>query len=184
MRLFSRMFFARRLCLGVAVIGILSGVNESSAQVATYYWKDNNNNGQWDWSNNQWWYGEGSYLVGGVNNNGGAVIYFENNGQTTTTINNASAFTGGWFKLNSIYAAANSTGRNYVVNVVSGQTGIELYGKIETISGGGTLSFANIDVQLGGAAEINAVGNTVTLGGLRMNGQTLNSYGPLEVATC
>ncbi|NDD14309.1 MAG: hypothetical protein EB072_17130, partial [Betaproteobacteria bacterium] len=165
---------SRLLSVFAAVVFFLAP-NFGSAQ--NYYWKDYNNNGQWDWSNNQWWSSSANSNVGVPQSDGGAIIWFENTGNQTTTINSGTGFLGGWFKLNSIYAAANSTGRNYVVNVKTGESGIELYNKLETVSGGGTLSFANIDVQLGANAEINAVGNTLTLGGLRMNGKTLNSYG-------
>ena len=164
-----------RILAGVIALAFV-GANEE-VQAQNYYWKDYNNNGQWDWSNNQWYGSSQNNFVGAPQSDGGAIIWFENMGNQTTTINSGTGFSGGWFKLNSVYAAANSTGKNYIVNVKSGETGIELYNKIETISGGGTLSFANIDVQLGANAEINAVGNTLTLGGLRMNGKTLNSWG-------
>ena len=164
-----------RILAGVIALAFV-GANEE-VQAQNYYWKDYNNNGQWDWSNNQWYGSSQGNFVGAPQSDGGAIIWFENMGNQTTTINSGTGFSGGWFKLNSVYAAANSTGKNYIVNVKSGETGIELYNKIETISGGGTLSFANIDVQLGANAEINAVGNTLTLGGLRMNGKTLSSWG-------
>ena len=164
-----------RILAGVIALAFV-GANEE-VQAQNYYWKDYNNNGQWDWSNNQWYGSSQGSNVGAPQADGGAIIWFENMGNQTTTINSGTGFSGGWFKLNSVYAAANSTGKNYIVNVKSGETGIELYNKIETISGGGTLSFANIDVQLGANAEINADGNTLTLGGLRMNGKTLNSWG-------
>ncbi len=164
-----------RILAGVIALAFV-GANEE-VQAQNYYWKDYNNNGQWDWSNNQWYGSSENRDVGAPRADGGAIIWFENMGNQTTTINSGTGFSGGWFKLNSVYAAANSTGRNYIVNVKSGEVGIELYNKIETISGGGALSFANIDVQLGLNAQINAVGNTLTLGGLRMNGKTLDSYG-------
>ena len=163
------------LFIPTALFLVLGGAHQAQAQ--NYYWKDYNNNGQWDWGNNQWYGSSQGNTVGAPQSDGGAIIWFENTGNQTTTINSGTGFSGGWFKLNSVYAAANSTSRNYIVNVKSGETGIELYNKIETISGGGTLSFANIDVQLGANAQINAVGNTLTLGGLRMNGKTLDSYG-------
>ena len=164
-----------RILAGVIALAFV-GANEE-AQAQNYYWKDEAGNGQWDWGGRQWWSSSINNFVGAPQSDGGAIIWFENTGGQTTTINSGAGFSGGWFKLNSVYAAANSASRNYIVNVKSGEAGIELYNKIETISGGGTLSFANIDVQLGANAQINAVGNTLTLGGLRMNGKTLDSYG-------
>ena len=106
---FSQRFSAKAVTQVISTL-IFLWANSSIAQLSTYYWKDNNNNGQWDWSNNQWWHSENNGLSGSVNNNGGARVYFENTGQQATTINNAGAFSGGWFKLNSIFAAANSRG--------------------------------------------------------------------------
>ena len=145
-----------------------------NASAQNFYWKDNAGNGRWDWGSSQWYSSSAGGNVGAPATDGSAIIWFENTGGTNTFIN--SGFTGGWFKLNSLYTAANSTGRNYVVNVEGGGTGIELYNKIETVSGGGTLTI-NAAIQLGANSEINAVGGSLTLGELRMNGKTLNSYG-------
>ena len=161
-----------RILAGVIALAFV-GANEE-VQAQNYYWKDYNNNGQWDWSNNQWYGSSQNNFVGAPQSDGGAIIWFENMGNQTTTIN--SGFTAGWFKLNSLYTAANSTGKNYVVNVGGGGTGIELYNKIETVSGGGNLTI-NAATQLGANSEINAVGGSLTLGELRMNGKTLNTYG-------
>jgi len=146
----------------------------SQAQISTYYWKDSAGNGRWDWATAQWYSAASSGDVGSMTSGGGAIAYFENTGGQTTYIN--SGFTSGWFKINSLYTAANSTGRTYTVQTESGGTGIELFSKMETISGGGALTIL-CETQLGDTAEINAVGGTLTLGALRMNGQTLNSYG-------
>ena len=166
MRLPSRFFAAAVTFLLVAATPQVHSQN--------FYWKDNANSARWDWGGSQWWSSSASANVGAPATDGSAIIWFENTGAQTTYIN--AGFSGGWFKLNSLYAAANSTGRNYVVNVENGGTGIELYSKIETVSGGGTLT-VNGAVQLGANSEINAVGGSLTLGEVRMNGKTLNSYG-------
>ena len=161
-----------RILAGVIALAFV-GANEE-VQAQNYYWKDQAGNGQWDWGGAQWWSSSQGNFVGAPQSDGGAIIWFENMGSQTTTIN--SGFTGGWFKLNSLYTAAISTGKNYVVNVGGGGTGIELYNKIETVSGGGNLTI-NAATQLGANSEINAVGGSLTLGELRMNGKTLNTYG-------
>ena len=164
--------YPNALLVAIMASFFVAAINNASAQ--NFYWKDNAANGRWDWSTEQWYSSSAGGLVGAPATDDSAIIWFENTGGQTTYIN--SGFTGGWFKLNSLYTAANSTGRNYVVNVEGGGTGIELYSKIETISGGGTLTI-NAATQLGANSEINAVGGSLTLGELRMNGKTLNSYG-------
>ncbi len=86
-----------------------------------------------------------------------------------------SGATNGYFLLNAIFTSDNST-RAYVINAENGISGVGLYNKIETLSGGGSLTF-NCDVKLYATAEINAVGASLTLANLLMNGQTLSSYG-------
>ena len=144
------------------------------AQTDTYYWKDNAGNGRWDWGSAQWFSQNAGTDVGSMLSTGGAIAYFENTGGTDTFIN--SGFSGGWFRMNSLYTAGNSTGRSYTVDTENFGTGIELYSKMETVTGGGTLTI-DCETQLGAGAEINAVGGTLTLGALRMNNQTLLSYG-------
>jgi hypothetical protein len=157
------------ICL---LVGFL--VPHSFALTSTYYWKDNAGNGRWDWGSSQWYSAASGSNVGSMTSGGGAIAYFENTGSQTTYIN--SGFTGGWFKINSLYTAANSSGRTYTVQTENGGTGIELFSKMETISGGGALTI-NCETQLGANSEINAAGGTLTLGALRMNSFTLNSFG-------
>ena len=161
-----------------SVCGVVSAllfvISTHDACAQNFYWKDTAGNGRWDWGTSQWFSSSAGFNVGAPATNGSAIIWFENVGGTNTFIN--AGFTGGWFKLNSLYTAANSTGRSYVINVENGGTGIEVYNKIETISGGGALAI-NAATQLGANSEINAVGGSLTLGELRMNGQTLSSFG-------
>ncbi|MFM8887395.1 MAG: autotransporter-associated beta strand repeat-containing protein, partial [Chthoniobacterales bacterium] len=166
---------ARRLGLLIvfAALLVVAESPDASAQTTSYYWKDQQGNGRWFWGGNQWYVGGGGE-TGSPDSSGGGIFYFQGNGTTTTYIN--SGFTGGWFKLNSIYLDSGSSGRSYSIQTENGGTGIELYNKIETLSGSGTLAI-NCETQLGANAEINAVGNSITLGALRMNGYTLNSYG-------
>ena len=165
---------ARRTSVCSVVSALLFVISTHDACAQNFYWKDNAINGRWDWGGSQWYSSSGNNFVGAPASDGSAIIWFENVGGTNTFIN--AGFTGGWFKLNSLYTAANSTGRRYSVNVENGGTGIEVYNKIETISGGGALAI-NAATQLGANSEINAVGGSLTLGELRMNGKTLSSFG-------
>jgi len=160
------------VCSVVSALLFVISTHDACAQ--NFYWKDNAINGRWDWGGSQWYSSSENKFVGAPASDGSAIIWFENVGGTNTFIN--AGFTGGWFKLNSLYTAANSTGRRYSVNVENGGTGIEVYNKIETISGGGALAI-NAATQLGANSEINAVGGSLTLGELRMNGKTLSSFG-------
>ena len=161
-----------------SVCGVVSAllfvISTHDACAQNFYLKDTAGNGRWDWGTSQWFSSSAGSNVAAPATDGSAIIWFENVGGTNTFIN--AGFTGGWFKLNSLYTAANSTGRSYVINVENGGTGIEVYNKIETISGGGALAI-NAATQLGENSEINAVGGSLTLGELRMNGKTLSSFG-------
>ena len=115
-----------------SVCGVVSAllfvISTHDACAQNFYWKDGANNGRWDWSTNQWYSSSATNIVGAPASDGSAIIWFENVGGTNTFIN--AGFSGGWFKLNSLYTAANSTGRSYVINVENGGTGIEVYNKI------------------------------------------------------
>ncbi len=157
------------------IIVVIAIVLRSSAhgQTSTYYWNDQANNGRWDWGGSQW-YQDGFGFVGSPRTDGGAVLVFQGIGNTNTYIN--SGFSGGFFKLNTITLDSSSSGRNYVVNVENGGTGIEVYNKIETQTGGGSLTI-NAVTQLGADSTFTANGGTLLFGEVRTNGKTLSVNG-------
>ncbi len=151
--------------------------SDSHADTTNYYWKDSAGNGRWDWGGNQWGVAS-SPDVGVPQSDGGAIINFEGIGSTNTFIN--SHFTSGFFLLNSVILDSNSSGRAYTINVENGGTGIEVFNKIETQSGGGSLT-VNATTLLGADSSINAFGGTVSLGQVQTNGKTLTVDGTNDV---
>src|SRR3954470_16625465 len=148
----------------------------AQADTTNYYWKDSAANGRWDWGANQW--GTSGGDVGAPDSLGGAILNFEGIGSTTTYIN--SHFTSGYFLLNSIILNSNSAGRTYTVNVENGGTGIEFFNKLETQTGGGSLTI-NAVTQVGSDGSINAFGGNITLGQVLTNGKTVTVDGTSSV---
>jgi hypothetical protein len=145
----------------------------ASADTTNYYWKDSAGNGRWDWGGSQWGV-ENSSDVAVPRSDGGAILNFEGIGSTNTFIN--SGFSSGFFNLNAVILNSNSAGRTYTINVENGGTGIQVFNKIETQTGGGSL-IINAVTQLGADASINAFGGTITLGQVQTNGKTLTVDG-------
>jgi hypothetical protein len=168
----------RSLLIYTALFSSLS-LATASADTTNYFWKDSAGNGRWDWGGSQWGV-ENSSDVGVPRSDGGAILNFEGIGSTNTFIN--SSFSAGFFNLNSIILNSNSSGRAYIINVENGGTGIQFFNKIETQSGGGSLT-VNAVTQLGADASINAFGGTITLGQVQTNGKTLTIDGTNNVST-
>jgi autotransporter-associated beta strand protein len=167
----------RSLLIYTALTALLP-FTHAAADTTNYYWRDGQGNGRWDWDTSQWFV-DGGGIVGAPRSDGGAILFFQGNGTTDTFIN--SGFSSGYFNLNSIILDSGSAGRSDTITPENGGTGIQIFNKIETQSGSGSLT-VNAVTQLGSDVALNAFGGTITLAQVQTNGKTLTVDGGSSIS--